>query len=296
MPDASPLTPAEFVPRKPSSAAQTGVQRCRGSDDRHTFARVSRKPNRRRREELWVLASALLVLAVCGVVPPGPVRIVQPGAVVVALAIAGWAWRQRLESTSVAVLLAALITLTRLGVLWQIAMPLSVGALWLSGRMDPRLRIGGFPRGSIPVLPTLICSAVTPLALVLWVYGARPDLGDLTGAIPDVHPALLALGAGLFAVVNAVFEEWIWRGFIQQRSTDLLGVRSGIMLQAGSFGLIHAWGFPRGTVGVLLVGVWALALGALRQWTGGLRAVIVAHVVADATVAAIVLLWLRSLP
>ncbi len=237
--------------------------------------------------------SALSILAVVGVLPPGtwlPVRAVGG---VLALTLAGWAWRQRIESAALAILLAALTALAGLGVLWQVAMPLSLGVLWLAGRADPSLRARGFSGGAIPALPTLICSAVTPIALVLWVHWVKPDLSALSGAIPEVHPALLVLGAGAFAVVNATFEEWIWRGHIQERLTQLLGPHWGIVLQAASFGLMHAWGVPRGSVGVVLVGVWALGLGVLRQRAGGLRAVIAAHVVADASIAAIVLLWLR---
>jgi membrane protease YdiL (CAAX protease family) len=240
-----------------------------------------------------VAGSALSILAVVGVLPPGTLVPVRAVAAVLALALAGWAWRRQLASASLAVLLAALTMLAGLGVLWQLAMPLAIGASWLAGRADPNLRTVGFPGGVIPAVPTLTCAAVTPVALILWVRWAEPDLSGLTGAIPDVHPALLALGAGVFVLVNATFEEWIWRGSVQDRLTELLGVRWGIALQAASFGLIHTWGFPRGTAGVALVGVWAVALGVLRHWAGGLHAVIVAHVVADASIAAIVLLWLR---
>jgi membrane protease YdiL (CAAX protease family) len=256
-------------------------------------APVSKVPRVDRREELLVAGTALSTLAVVGVLPPGTLLPVRVAAGLVAWTLAGWAWRQRIESAALAVLLAALTVLAGLGVLWQIAMPLSIGTLWLVSRVDARLRVGKLQGGTIPALPTLICSGVTPVALVLWVRWAEPDLSALGGAVPEVHPALLAVGAGVFSIVNATFEEWIWRGYIQERLTQLLGAPWGIVLQAASFGLIHAWGFPSGIVGVAIVGVWAVALGVLRQRAGGLRAVIVAHVVADASIAAIVLLWWR---
>ena len=57
------------------------------------------------------------------------------------------------------------------------------------------------------------------------------------------------------------------------------------MLQATSFGVARAHGFPRGVTGVLLAGVWGYLLGLLRQRTGGLLAPVLAHVVADGTIA-----------
>ena len=51
----------------------------------------------------------------------------------------------------------------------------------------------------------------------------------------------------------------------------------------------HLWGVPRGAVGVLLAGVWAVMLGLLRRRAGGILAPFMAHVVADATIAVIIL-------
>ena len=71
-----------------------------------------------------------------------------------------------------------------------------------------------------------------------------------------------------------------WRGILQDRLVPL-------------FGLQHAWGFPRGPVGVVLAGGWAVMLGLLRRHSGGLLSPILAHVVADATIAVLVLGCLR---
>jgi hypothetical protein len=146
----------------------------------------------------------------------------------------------------------------------------------------------------VPVLGTLACAAVTPVGLVAWTIVARPDLTDLTSAyVPDVPIPLLLVGAVIFAVVNATLEEAIWRGILQEDLTAILGPAAAIGVQAASFGLAHAHGFPRGLAGVLLAGGWGLLLGWLRRRSGGLVAPILAHVVADATIAAIVLLMVR---
>lgn len=111
--------------------------------------------------------------------------------------------------------------------------------------------------------------------------------------IPDAAASLLLLGAILFALFNALCEEWIWRGVFQDRFERLFPAPVAVLLQAASLGAAHAHGFPRGLLGVCLAGGWAVLLGLLRRRAGGLLAPVMAHVVADATIAAIVLSWLR---
>jgi uncharacterized protein len=80
---------------------------------------------------------------------------------------------------------------------------------------------------------------------------------------------------------------------IQSRLTALLPERDAIFVQALSFGAQHVHGFPRGAAGVVLASVWAIGLGMLRRRAGGLLAPILAHIVADATIAVIVIFWAR---
>jgi membrane protease YdiL (CAAX protease family) len=146
-------------------------------------------------------------------------------------------------------------------------------------------------RGRIPLRLTLFAGLVTPGALVGWVYFLEPDVSDLTKLIPEAHIGLLIFGGALFALVNAAFEEWVWRGLLQPALQVEFGLAWAIALQALSFGLAHAYGFPRGPVGVALAGTWAVILGVLRHRANGLLAPFLAHVVADATIAAI-MIWL----
>jgi membrane protease YdiL (CAAX protease family) len=105
--------------------------------------------------------------------------------------------------------------------------------------------------------------------------------------------AALLAGAVGFALVNALLEELIWRGVIQDGLNPLFGSAVSIALQGLSFGLQHAHGIPRGVVGVVLAGSWAVMLGMLRRHTRGLLAPFIAHVVADSVVASIVLFYAR---
>ena len=185
----------------------------------------------------------------------------------------------------VALLLAAML----LGGPWQLSMVIAVG-LFVAGSRGRTVREAlGWSRGRVPLLPTVIVAGVTPLALVTWLLVMQPDLSDvIEGYVPDLPLSLLIVGAVGFVLVNAVFEEVIWRGVLQDRLCVTLGHRAAVVLQAASFGLQHAHGVPRGVVGVLMAFAWALMLGWLRRRADGLLAPILAHVVADATIAAIV--------
>jgi membrane protease YdiL (CAAX protease family) len=168
-------------------------------------------------------------------------------------------------------------------------MPLALGVFFLASRARPALGSLREPVGRVPLWGTLVCAAVTPIALLLWFGLFRPDLSNITAGIPKVGPVVLALGGIGFAVITALGEELIWRGVVQTRLTALLPAREAIFLQALSFGAAHAHGFPRGVVGVALAGGWAIGLGMLRHKAGGLLASTLAHIVADATIASIVL-------
>lgn len=176
-----------------------------------------------------------------------------------------------------------------LGVPWPAPMPLALGFLALCAKRWPSLGAPRIERGRLLMGLTLFAGLVTPGALYAWVQIMKPDLSDLTSQVPALPLPLLILGGVGFAISNALFEEWIWRGVLQPRLTDLWGPVWAIALQALSFGIAHLWGFPRGLLGAALAGSWALLLGVVRHLSGGLLSVVLAHIVADAAIAAIVL-------
>lgn len=236
---------------------------------------------------------ALLVLA-AGAMQPHPVPLAARSMIAAAgVLVAAVSLAQPGPAAAVAVLAAAIEAGVALGLVWQLVLPLALGALALATGRWPRLGAVHVPRGGVPGWPTVACAALTPFGLVGWVALLRPDVGDITAAIPDLSPALLALGALGFAGLNAVGEEWVWRGVFQSRLRALFPPLAAVALQAASFGAAHAHGFPRGAIGVLLAGGWGFLLGLLRMRAGGLLAPTLAHVVADATIAALVLGWLR---
>jgi uncharacterized protein len=189
----------------------------------------------------------------------------------------------------VALLVCALATLALTGLPWQAVMLGALLLVLLAARLHAGFDRARVPLGTVPLAFTFVCAAVTPVALIGWVWLLEPDLTPITSAIPRASLALLLLGGAVFALVNATLEEWIWRGLLQTELCSLFGVSAAVAIQALSFGSVHAHGFPSGAIGVALAATWALMLGVLRTRSGGVLAPIAAHVVADATIAAIVI-------
>ncbi len=231
----------------------------------------------------------------------GGVSILTPprSAIVVlslALATGGIAWLARRAAPrrlrAIPVLAAALLVASSTGLLWQPVMALALGlhavTAWTSGGAIPRPELG--PRGRLPVWATLAVGGVTPLGLVGWLVVARPDLSEVVRAyVPSLPLPALVLGGVAFAAANAALEEIVWRGVFQRGLEAALNPALAIVIQAASFGVAHAHGIPSGPLGMVLAGGWAVLLGVLRRASGGLLAPFVAHFIADATIAVIVL-------
>lgn len=202
-------------------------------------------------------------------------------------------WRAPV-SRSIAVLVAALAVVWCLSLPWQATMAIALVAHALAARVVPGVAPGQQWRslGRPTLGGAALCGGVTPVALLGWLYVFQPDLSDVRAMLPELPLAAMIAGGVAFALVNATLEELVWRGVLQDRLGVLFGAGGAIALQAASFGLHHLHGVPRGAVGVLLAGTWAAMLGLLRRRSGGLLAPILAHVVADATIAIIVLLRL----
>jgi uncharacterized protein len=130
----------------------------------------------------------------------------------------------------------------------------------------------------------LIASA----ALILYQYLFHQDLNELAGRLPLETGIPLWVAGTVFALSNAVMEELIFRGVLQDALVSQIGRSAGVVVQAVVFGLGHASGYPPGELGMVLAGLYGLVLGALREWSVGLGAASIAHVGADATIFAIV--------
>jgi membrane protease YdiL (CAAX protease family) len=140
-----------------------------------------------------------------------------------------------------------------------------------------------------PLLCAIILSVATTVALTAFHSWVRPDVTELAGRIPIAAFGNLPLAAICFSILNATLEELVFRGVLWEAIAEEWN--NGVALVATSvfFGVGHLHGYPPGVVGAVLAGMYGIALGLLRWWTGGLGLAIASHVCADATI--FTLLW-----
>ena len=133
---------------------------------------------------------------------------------------------------------------------------------------------------------------LAPIVLVAWL-STGPQLGEATIRLVETarEASWLAIGVfvAVFVMVNAVVEEVVYRQVVYEAARSVLPPAPAVIVQAAAFATLHVEGFPAGFAGVGLAFLYGLALGAIRSLTGGLRLPIVAHIVADATIALLVL-------
>ena len=236
---------------------------------------------------------ALVILGAQATLDPRSDRLASSGVALTALLLALLGTRIGNAPNRVMTTLVAALVVAQQAVLpWQLSMVLALLAVFGIGRAFPSQRVKArcWSKGQTPIVWILFVGGVTPFALSAWLFLAHPNLNDLTSSPLLKMPTIwLVCGSVLFSIINPALEELIWRGVLQTYLRPLWGVPVSICLQALSFGVQHLHGFPRGPMGVLLATVWALMLGILRHRAQGVWAPFLAHVVADATIAILVL-------
>ncbi len=156
------------------------------------------------------------------------------------------------------------------------------GLPWLRPAF-PWLRRGVIDRTTIALIAAIVLTSAT--ALIGWFVLFHPDVSDLRRMIPSMPLWAFPFAALAFASANAVAEEAVYRGVVQEALDDAFGVSvAPLVLQAIAFGCLHLRGFPRGIVGVGLAAIYGLMLGAVRRRSHGMLAPWIAHVFADVTI------------
>ena len=132
---------------------------------------------------------------------------------------------------------------------------------------------------------------VSSLTLYFWAKITDPNLNDLLSIMPRAGLGTLLLFGIIFAIVNSIVEESIYRGILYDSLGHLFKSRPLVLLiQAAVFGLAHfSRGFPRGAIGVTLAFIYGIMLGIVRDRTKGLLAPIIFHIAADFTIFLILL-------
>lgn len=179
--------------------------------------------------------------------------------------------------------------------LWPIgpAIAIAITAVisWRAGRLRwwrEWLRIGRLDGITWVTIATV--AGVSVVGLLLWqsVFDGQLPVTYIQ-LIESVSAPVAVTGALGFAIVNGAIEDSIFFGILLTPMLRYFPPRWAVSLTALAFGLAHFQGVPSGVVGVILAGSWAVMLGYLRTRTGGMFATYLAHIIADATIVAVLI-------
>lgn len=149
-----------------------------------------------------------------------------------------------------------------------------------------RKALSWFKRGSFSrraLLASMLTLAFSLPALLLWALYAENVIEYYVYLFhPEILYIELVIFALLFATINAVTQEVIFRGVFQDALVAALGKDAyAILVQALIFGLIHLQGIPSGLAGVLMAFSYGCVLGILRKISRGLLLPVAVHFITD---------------
>ena len=163
---------------------------------------------------------------------------------------------------------------------------LSVGTVFIISPARKSLSWLRFGRlDAISRLLVLLTSLFSAAALIVWAaFSENLGAGFMMAQPLRQSPKALVFlfGVPLFALLNALAEELMFRGALQSALMSVFRPFSVLVLQAAAFAAIHfAAGFPNGVSGYLMVLLYGIMLGYLRQRSKGMLAPYLTHVAAD---------------
>ena len=149
-------------------------------------------------------------------------------------------------------------------------------------RTLPRLSLGATT--GIPLAVAAALCVATVAALVGFQLLLQPEVATLAASLPVAAFQSVVLAGVCFCCVNAALEELIFRGIFWEAVASEWNDAVAVCVTAVLFGLGHFHGYPSGPLGAVLAGLFGVALGLLRWWTGGLGLALACHICADATI------------
>jgi len=219
-----------------------------------------------------------------------------------ALMLAGWYFKSA-DAFLVSLTCASITFFCKIAVihiLWPLPIIMALVLVFAAGRLLKFTR-GGFDwirkgdLGPRQIAAIAIISALSGMVLFGWYMIVKPNISDLTGVVPHATPVVLIATGLVFAFGNAACEEFVWRGIIFNALERTIRPGAWVLcIQALSFGVAHAHGFPRGASGIVLAGIYGYVLGLVRQDAKGLLAPIAAHFLADAVIYSILASAVRA--
>ncbi len=151
-----------------------------------------------------------------------------------------------------------------------------------------RINISWWRKDTIDKKSILIITGLSLLSgITLFVWGrfVTNDLSKFTDNLPNVPIEWIIINGIGFAILNAIAEEYLSRGMLCNGLEKLkLSKCCVITIQAIIFSVFHYYGFPGGSIGMIMVFTWSIVLGLLRYHTLGLIGVLIGHFFADLTI------------
>jgi membrane protease YdiL (CAAX protease family) len=137
-------------------------------------------------------------------------------------------------------------------------------------------------------------SLLSGIALVGWVMLSHADMRPYLEGMPQLPIWCLPLAGVGFATLNATMEEAVFRGVVMDALDRAIGDgHASVGIQAVLFGAYHYLaGFPNGASGFILTLIYGVVLGILRRLSRGMLAPLMAHIAADLTIFAVLLVYL----
>jgi len=138
-------------------------------------------------------------------------------------------------------------------------------------------------------LSIVVIGLISSSALIVWARWTD-SLGIALKMAEGIQhyskPLTFIVLIPLFASVNALMEEVVYRGVLQHALTEAFKNKHlTVLLQASAFAAFHfEVGFPNGWLGYGLTMLYGSALGYLKEWRQGLLAPWLCHLMADMTI------------
>jgi len=156
------------------------------------------------------------------------------------------------------------------------------------------LQAGQLNRSTITLSVILFMGSAA--ALALWSLYCSDNIHRFRTLIPELPMGPLVIYALFFSILNATFQEFLGRAILYDGFYVIFGrIVPAIVCQACVFALWHFNGFPGGVLGMCMVFVWSLLLGAVRYTSRGILIPLLAHIFAE-WIIALILLFMIVLP